>query len=181
MVVIINSLKVPKIKKILLYEMKFLVRNYSCLQNPWLGGYCPQIPALSVPYPQLNLLNPAPPNKITGYAHCWTSHVMESFQVYCNCECPMLIMHYVNMLLITNTPQAQMWKYTVHFKSWRRHFFVEVRFKNVTAVTMKNAIFWDVMACSVTENCSVSDEHNLPTWTWRLINFHQTTLLHIPE
>ena len=33
-VVIINSPKVPKIKKILLYEMKFLVPNYSCLQNP---------------------------------------------------------------------------------------------------------------------------------------------------
>ena len=38
LVVIINSLKVPKIKKILLYEIKFLVPNYSCLQNPWLGG-----------------------------------------------------------------------------------------------------------------------------------------------
>ena len=34
LVVIINSLKVPKIKKILVYEMKFLVPNYSCLQNP---------------------------------------------------------------------------------------------------------------------------------------------------
>jgi len=34
LVVIINSLKVQKIKKILLYEMKFLVLNYSCLQNP---------------------------------------------------------------------------------------------------------------------------------------------------
>jgi len=34
LVVIINSLKVPKIKKILLYEMKFLAPNYSCLQNP---------------------------------------------------------------------------------------------------------------------------------------------------
>ena len=32
--VIINSLKVPKIKKILLYVMKFLVPNYSYLQNP---------------------------------------------------------------------------------------------------------------------------------------------------
>ena len=32
--VIVNSLKVPKIKKLLLYEMKFLVPNYSCLQNP---------------------------------------------------------------------------------------------------------------------------------------------------
>ena len=38
LVIIINSLKVPKIKKLLLYEMKFLVPNYSCLQNPWLGG-----------------------------------------------------------------------------------------------------------------------------------------------
>jgi len=38
--------------------MKFLVPNYSCLQNPWLGDYRPQIPALSVLCPQLNLLNP---------------------------------------------------------------------------------------------------------------------------
>ena len=34
LVVIINSLKVPKIKELLLYEMKFLVPNYSYLQNP---------------------------------------------------------------------------------------------------------------------------------------------------
>jgi len=34
LVVIINSVKVPKIKEILLYEMKFLVPNYSCLQKP---------------------------------------------------------------------------------------------------------------------------------------------------
>ena len=47
-VVIRNSLKVPKIKKILLYKMKFLVPNYSCLQNPWLGSYRPQIPVLSL-------------------------------------------------------------------------------------------------------------------------------------
>ena len=33
LVVIINSLKVPKCRKILLHEMKFLVPNYSCLQN----------------------------------------------------------------------------------------------------------------------------------------------------
>jgi len=77
LVVIINILKVPKIKTILLYEMKFLLPNYSCLQNPWLGGYCPQIPVLSVLCPQFNLLNP-PPNKIPGYAtdhtHIW--HIM---------------------------------------------------------------------------------------------------------
>jgi hypothetical protein len=64
--VIINSLKVPKIKKILLYEMKFLVPSYSCLQNPWLWGYRPQIPLLSVLYPQLNLLNPPLRTKFLG-------------------------------------------------------------------------------------------------------------------
>jgi hypothetical protein len=47
--------------------MKFLVRNYSCLQNPWLGGYRPQIPVLSVLFPQLNLLNPSPPQKKTKF------------------------------------------------------------------------------------------------------------------
>ena len=66
LVVIINSLKLPKIKKILLYELKFLVSNYSCLQNPRLGGYRPQIPVLSVLCPQLNLLNPPPRTKFEG-------------------------------------------------------------------------------------------------------------------
>ena len=45
--------------------MKFLVPNYSCLQNPWLGGYHLQIPVLSV----LNLICwTPPPKKIPGYA-----------------------------------------------------------------------------------------------------------------
>jgi len=44
--------------------MKFFVPNYSCLQNLWLGGYCPQIPVLSV----LNWICWTPPNKIPGYA-----------------------------------------------------------------------------------------------------------------
>jgi len=57
LVAIINSLRVPKIKKILLYEMKFLVPNYSCLYNPWVWGCRTQIPVLSVLCPQLNLLN----------------------------------------------------------------------------------------------------------------------------
>jgi hypothetical protein len=65
LVVIINSLKVPKIKKILPYEMKFLVPNYSCLQNPWLGGYRAQIPVLSVLHPQPNFLIP-PRTKFLG-------------------------------------------------------------------------------------------------------------------
>ena len=67
LVVIINSIKVPKIKKILLYEVKFLVPNYSCFQNPLLGGYRPKITFLYILCPQLNLLKP-PPDKIAGYA-----------------------------------------------------------------------------------------------------------------
>ena len=76
LVVVINNLQVPKIKKLLLYEMKFLVPNYRCLQNPWLGGYRPQIPFLSVLCHQLNLLNPPPPpNKIPGYATAHRHHL----------------------------------------------------------------------------------------------------------
>jgi len=48
LVVVINNLKVPKIKKILRYEIKFPLPNYGCLQNPWLVGYRQQIPVLSV-------------------------------------------------------------------------------------------------------------------------------------
>ena len=69
LVVIINSLKVPKIKKLLLYELKFLVPNYSCLQNPWLGGYRPpdsRSPSLLCP--QLNLFNP--PEQNSWVRHC---------------------------------------------------------------------------------------------------------------
>ena len=41
----------------------------SCLQNPWLRGYSPQIPVISVLCPQLNLLNP-PPEKNSWVRHC---------------------------------------------------------------------------------------------------------------
>ena len=60
--------------------MKFLVPNYSCLQNPWLRGYRPQIPVLSVLSPQLNLLKP-PRKKILGtpLVHC---HVINGHTCY---------------------------------------------------------------------------------------------------
>ena len=67
LVAIINSLKVPKIKKILLYEMKFLVPNYSCLQNPWLGGYRPPDPRSLCSLSPAEFIEPLP-NKIPGYA-----------------------------------------------------------------------------------------------------------------
>ena len=87
LVVIINSLKVPKIKKILLYEMKFLVANYSCLQNPWLGGYRPQI---GLPPPDPRSLCPLfsaefvepPPKKIPGYATASGGVFQEKVRIY---------------------------------------------------------------------------------------------------
>jgi hypothetical protein len=56
--------------------------------------------------------------------------------------------------------KLKIWKYIVHFKSWR-HFFVEVRFKVVTAMIRKNAVFWDVTACSVIENCQFLGNNQL--------------------
>ena len=60
--------------------MKFLVPNYSCLQNPWLGGYHPQIPILSV----LNWICWTPPPKkslgtpLFHYNHCATIVQLET-------------------------------------------------------------------------------------------------------
>jgi len=69
LVFIMNSLKVPKIKKILLYEMKFLVPNYSCLQNPWLGRQPPPDPCSLCPLSSTEFVEPSPhpPNKFPRY------------------------------------------------------------------------------------------------------------------
>ena len=73
LVVIINSLKVPKIKKIVLYEMKFLVWNYSWLQNPT-RGLPPPDPRSLCPLSSTEFVEPPPPNKIPGYATAlWTN------------------------------------------------------------------------------------------------------------
>jgi hypothetical protein len=69
-------------KKILPYEMKFLVPNYSCFQSPWLGGYRPPDPRSLCPLSSTEFVEP-PPNKIPGYVtvicpttkarfFCWT-------------------------------------------------------------------------------------------------------------
>ena len=58
--------------------MTFLVPNCSCLQNPWLGCYRPQIPVLPVLCLQLNLWNPPFPNKIPGYATAYR-HLASKF------------------------------------------------------------------------------------------------------
>ena len=70
--------------------MKFLVRNYSCLQNPLLGGYRPQIPILC-PLSSTEFVEP-PPNKIPGYATdffqnlpCFIACETDSTQPYFQC------------------------------------------------------------------------------------------------
>ena len=66
LVVIINSLKVPKLKNILLYEMKFLVPNYSCFQN---RGLPPPDPRSLCPLSSTEFVEPPlPPKEIPGYA-----------------------------------------------------------------------------------------------------------------
>jgi hypothetical protein len=64
-----NFDKVPKIKKILLYEMKFLVSNYSCLQNPWLGGPLPSDPRSLCPLSSTEFVEPNPEQN-SWVRHC---------------------------------------------------------------------------------------------------------------
>ena len=45
------------------YEMKFLVPNYSCLQNPWLGGYRPPDPRFLCPLSSTEFVEPPLPQK----------------------------------------------------------------------------------------------------------------------
>ena len=89
LVVVINNLKVPKIKKILLYEMEFLYQITADSRKPWLGGYRHQTPVLSVLCTQLKLLNPTPtpPKKTPGYAigsnSKWGLTTMQQLQLLC--------------------------------------------------------------------------------------------------
>jgi hypothetical protein len=49
----------------LVYEMKFLVPNYSCLQNSWLGAYRPQLPRSLCPLSSTEFVEP-PQTKFLG-------------------------------------------------------------------------------------------------------------------
>ena len=107
LVVIINNLKLTKIEKILLYWMKFLVSNYSGLQNPWLGGYHPQIPVLSV----LNWICWNPPRKkILGTPLVAKVHALWTYCLFDRCisEKGVRTKHYINIYLQEwkNTPES---------------------------------------------------------------------------
>ena len=49
--------------------MKFLVPNYSCLQNPWLRGHRPHIPVLSCPLSSTEFVE-TPHEKNSWVRHC---------------------------------------------------------------------------------------------------------------
>ena len=66
--VIIIVLKYQKLRKFYYMKWNFLYQITAASRTPDYGGYRHQISVLSVLCPQLNLLNPRPPNKIPGYA-----------------------------------------------------------------------------------------------------------------
>ena len=70
--------------------MKFLVPNYSCLQNPWLGRYRPQIPVRSV-------LCPPPPEQNSWVSHCchlcWSDCGSKERMNWSGYECGSLVGH----------------------------------------------------------------------------------------
>jgi len=63
LVVIINSLKVPKIKKILLYEMKFLVPNHRLPPESLTRGLPPPDPRSPCPLSSTEFIEPPPPHR----------------------------------------------------------------------------------------------------------------------
>ena len=63
--------KVPKIKKILPYEIKFLVPNYSWLQNPWLGGLPLPDPRCLCLLSSTEFLEPPPPPEKKSWVRHW--------------------------------------------------------------------------------------------------------------
>ena len=78
MIVIINSPKLPKIKKLSLYEMKFIVSNYSCLQNPPTRGLPSPDPRSVCPLSSTEFVDPHHHEQIRGYA----TDSVEMFSAY---------------------------------------------------------------------------------------------------
>ena len=134
LVVIINSLKVPKIKKILLYEMKFLVLNYSCLQIPWPGGTAPRSPfSLSSVLSWICWTLP-PPEQNSWLRHC----------VYC---------HSVNWRSVSTQLVPQVTRTVLSGATCfdPAHWSSSVLLKNT--VNVKECLFlctilWDIVMCS---------------------------------
>ena len=89
--------------------MKFLVPNYSCLQNPWLGGYRPQIPILSV----LNWICWPPPEKNSWVRHCRYSTLMRVGAHPFQFHVPYLILDFYSLYL--KDAGNYIWCDTLHY------------------------------------------------------------------
>ena len=57
--------------------MKFHIPNYSCLPNPWLGGYRPQIPVLSSVLNWICWISPPHPEQ-----NSWVRHWLYLYPYY---------------------------------------------------------------------------------------------------
>ena len=71
LVVIINRLKVPKIKEILLYEI--YCTKLQLHPEPLTRGLLPPDPRSLCPLSSTEFVEPLPPNKIPGYATDWNT------------------------------------------------------------------------------------------------------------
>jgi hypothetical protein len=75
------------------------IPNYSCLQNPWLGGHCPQISILSV----LSWICWTSPEQNSWVCHCWTQ---VTFPLH-------IVIRYMHQLIWISTHPYQL-LFTVH-------------------------------------------------------------------
>ena len=79
--------------------MKFLVSNYTSLQNHWLVGYRPQIPVLSV-LSWICWTPPAPHEKTPGYATDQTCQQYTVLEIMKNgCRPALLIAHVQSFIM----------------------------------------------------------------------------------
>jgi hypothetical protein len=91
--------------------MKFLVPNYSCLQNPWLGGYRTQIPILSSVFNWI----------------CWTPHPEQNSWVR-HCILPHYVINgvvlekpLVNIKPFVSSYPTFVWNFFHSKKNWARY------------------------------------------------------------
>jgi hypothetical protein len=67
--------------------MEFLVPNYSCLQNPWLGGLPPPDPHSLCPLSTTEFVETPPRTKFLGMPmeviHIWYSFILQPYIVHC--------------------------------------------------------------------------------------------------
>jgi len=83
LVVFTNSIKGPKIKKILLYELKFLVPNYSCLENLWPEGLPPTDPRSLRPLSSTEFVEHPQPEKNSWVRH-WIYEIFSATTDACS-------------------------------------------------------------------------------------------------